>query len=140
MSPTDPDAPDAPRLGPEFASRLERLPPGRPARAVVLLAVPPPAGPSPPGRRQDPAARAAALSAVRAAALAHVAQLDALLAAAGGRRLSEPDALGSVLVEAPPATLLALAASPAVRAVLEDQPLAPGATQRPADGTQPDLC
>jgi hypothetical protein len=95
--------------------RLERAAPGATIRAIVLLETPAPAG----GRTGD---RAAAIRAVRAAAAEAKRELDPLLARLGGYWLSdEPDALGSLGVDAPAATLLALAASDQVRTVLEDQ-------------------
>jgi len=49
--------------------------------------------------------------------------VDATLRAVGGRRLSEPTALGSVLVEASSDGLGQLKQLPEVRAVLKDQPI-----------------
>ena len=51
-------------------------------------------------------------------------EIDRILGETGGMRLAEhPDALGSLPVETNPDGILALSASDAVKAILEDQPV-----------------
>lgn len=110
--------PDPAKMSAVLRRRLERAAPGATIRAIVLLETPAPAV----GRAGD---RAAAIRAVRAAAAEAKRELDPVLARLGGHWLSdEPDALGSLALDAPAATLLALAASDRVRTVLEDQAIA----------------
>jgi hypothetical protein len=86
-----------------FEARMRRLKRNALVRAIVML------------RRDRGAQRS-----VRAA----LGEMDAVLARVGGQRLSKaPNALGYVVVEATPAGIRALAASAAVRGVLEDQPV-----------------
>jgi hypothetical protein len=108
--------PDQAKLSAEMRRRLERAPPGRPVRAIVLLETGAPQVVPRSGDRQD------AVRAVRAAAASAKLALDPILSELGGRWLAdEPDALGSLAVEIPVAGLLALAQSDRVKAILEDQ-------------------
>ena len=116
--------PPKPKISPEFARRLKRLAPDGMARAIVLLD----AGPTPAASagRPSKAVRKEIAEAIRTAATPALAEVDRLLERSGGRRLAPgPDLFGSISVEAPASTLLALAASEHVRALLEDQPLSP---------------
>jgi hypothetical protein len=58
---------------------------------------------------------------MRKASEAAIKDIDNILSQVDGERLAEPNALGTVPVEAPPSGILALAASDSVAAVLEDQ-------------------
>jgi hypothetical protein len=111
-----------------FRRRLDSADEKTPLRAVVLLAMTPSQGT---GRRQD---RRAAVQAVHESARSAMQQLASLMAHGGGRWLAdEPDALGSIAIEALPKTLLSLASSEHVRGILEDQPVSlprPGCVRR----------
>jgi hypothetical protein len=112
----------SPKISPEFARRLAQLAPDTIARAVVLLEIGPP--PAVEKGRPSKAARQAIAESIHKAAEPALAEVDRLLERSGGRRLRQgPDLFGSVPVEAPARTLLALAESKHVRALLEDQPL-----------------
>jgi hypothetical protein len=110
------------KISPEFARRLARLAHGAMARAVVLLDT----GPVPsaaPGRTSKPARKEVA-EAIRTTATPALWAADRQLERSGGRRLAPgPDLFGSIPVEAPASTLLALGRSEHVRALVEDQPL-----------------
>ena len=68
--------------------------------------------------------RQAAIEDVRASARFVLPEIDQLLAREGGKRLSEDvNAIGSVTVEAIAQGVAALARSPRVKAILEDQPV-----------------
>jgi len=111
-----------PKISPEFARRLAQLAPNAAVRAVVLLDI----GPAPAIEQGRPSktARKALAESIQNAAAPALAEVDRLLERSGGRRLRQgPDLFGSVPVEAPASTLLALAGSEHVRALLEDQPL-----------------
>jgi hypothetical protein len=60
---------------------------------------------------------------MRKASEAAIKDIDNILSRVDGERLAEPNALGTVPVEAPASGILALAASDSVAAVLEDQPI-----------------
>jgi hypothetical protein len=111
-----------PKISPQFARRLAELAPDAIARAVVLLDI----GPAPAVEQGRPskAARRAIAESIQKATEPALAEVDRLLECSGGRRVRQgPDLFGSVPVEAPARTLLALAESEHVRALLEDQPL-----------------
>jgi hypothetical protein len=111
------------KISAELAARLDRSPPGEPFRSVVLLETP---GIPPTSRRQSRAERTAAVQAVKDSARLALEVVDHILHDLGGRRLSAaPDALGSIRVETPPAGVYRLALLKEVRAVLEDQSIAP---------------
>jgi hypothetical protein len=103
-------------------SRLEQRKPRDRVRAIVLLQ-----------RQSTGAGRARRLSREdrrrlteehRQAFAAWLPEIDRILSETGGRRLAEqPDSLGSLLVETSPEGVLALSASEAVKAILEDQPV-----------------
>jgi hypothetical protein len=102
-------------------ARLDRMPRGAWVRAVVVLNT---GASDRRGRRQGPEEREAAVTRMKAAAAELLPQLDSVLSEGGGRRLSDsPDALGTVIVEAPPTAIRRLAESGYVKAILEDQPL-----------------
>ena len=111
-----------PKLSPEFRARLDRLGSKQKVRAIVVLEAIDASGSS--GRRQSRAERKAALEAVRKSAGAALAQIDDTLEPFHGSRLSwNPNVLGSILVEANAAGIMALAESKYVKAILEDQPI-----------------
>ncbi|TVS20085.1 MAG: hypothetical protein EA424_05725 [Planctomycetaceae bacterium] len=103
-------------------SRMEHRPPRERMRAVVLLQ------PRSTGAGQR---RRLSREERRKLAEAHIEwftarlpEIDRILNETGGRRLAErPDALGSLPVETNPDGILALSASDAVKAILEDQPV-----------------
>jgi len=106
------------KISPEFARRLRRLGPEERVRAVVMLLTPQATGTA---RRQK-----AAVAAVRESADEKLGAVDAILDRFGGERLGErPDVLGSVPVAVTPAGIFALAASDAVKAVVEEQAVHP---------------
>jgi hypothetical protein len=111
-----------PKISPEFARRLAQFAPDAIIRAVVLLDI----GPAPAAAqgRLPKAARQGIAESIQKAAAPALAEVDRVLERSGGRRLRQsPDLFGSVPVEAPARTLLALAGLEHVRALLEDQPL-----------------
>jgi hypothetical protein len=111
------------KLSPEFAGRLRQLRSGEKVRAMVLLESPRAAGS---GRRQTAAERNAAMAAVRESGAENLLAVDAILRRFGGERLADrPNVLGAVPVEITAAGVHALAASEAVKAVLEDQAIRP---------------
>ena len=110
------------KLSREFRARLNSLGAEQKVRAIVVLETQDASGPT--GTRQSRAERKAALEAVRKSASATLLKIDETLEPFDGRRLSEsPNALGSILVEANAAGIIALAESKYVKAILEDQPL-----------------
>jgi hypothetical protein len=111
-----------PGISAEFARRLARLAPEAMIRAIVVLDIgTPPAAAS---GRPSKAGRKAIAESIQSAAAPALAEVDRVLEGSGGRRLAtRPDLFGSIPLEAPASALLALAASPHVRALLEDQPL-----------------
>jgi hypothetical protein len=101
-----------------YRERLDRLPEGKLARALIVLK---------PDRlrlfgQRLSAARRRELFAKRRRDTDVLAAVDSVLGEYGGRRLSlAPGGLGTITVEAPPHTLYALAKLDLVKAVLEDQ-------------------
>ncbi len=113
------------KIGGDFRRRLAEGKADRTVRVAVMLTAA-----SPAGRGQD---RREAVRLVREAARSAKAALDPLLLRLGGRWLAEePDALGSLGVEASPAAILAFADSAHVKAILEDQRVTPVHARRPA--------
>jgi hypothetical protein len=112
------------KISPEFASRLRRLEPGHHVRVVLFLETPPlPAQTA----RQTPDVRRSSVEAVKALTQRALSDIDHILASHDGHRLSRsPNALGSLTVETTAAGVSALARSPWVKSVVEDQPIKPG--------------
>jgi hypothetical protein len=112
------------KISSEFASRLRRLEPGQQVRIVLLLETPlPPAAAS----RQTPEARQNGVESVKQVTRRALADIDRILHDQGGRRLSKsPNALGSLTAETTAAGVSALARSPWVKSVMEDQPIRRG--------------
>jgi hypothetical protein len=109
------------KISPEFASRLRRLEPGQQVRVVLFLETPPmPAQAS----RQTPDARQSTVESVKELTQRALSDIDRILRDHGGRRLSKsPNALGSLTAETTAAGISALARSPWVKSVMEDQPI-----------------
>ena len=76
------------------------------------------------GRRQAPEERKSAIASIRNAANTALRDIDAILDRHEGKRLSEPNALGSVPVETTADGIRALADSSLVQTILEDQSVA----------------
>jgi hypothetical protein len=111
-------------LSPQFAARLERLAPQQRVRAIVLLR----SGEGN-GRRQSKEKRQETIANVRAVANNALGEIDTILERHNGKRLSAPNALGSIPVETTAAGIHALSHCPLVQAILEDQAIAlPSAT------------
>lgn len=114
------DRPDANKLSPEFAARLNNLEPQQKVRAIVLLRAEGTGKLT--GQRQSRAERRAAVEAMRKSAEQALNDIDDILGRFGGQRQAErPDALGSISVETTVAGIHALATSEWVKAVMEDQ-------------------
>jgi hypothetical protein len=115
-------APPKPRddkISAEFAARLNRSPPDKPFRSIVLLET---GGVAAGQKRPSRTERKATVKAVKQTAQSALKVVDELLERLGGRRLSSgPDALGSIRVEVTPQGIYSLAHLKEVRAVLEDQ-------------------
>lgn len=107
------------KISEPFRARLAKLGAKEKTRAVVLLYTP--LHENGIGQRQSRAERQATIEAVRAASMAAATKIDDILEENDGRRLADPNALGSVPVETTRAGILALAESDGVKAVLEDQ-------------------
>ena len=108
-----------------FRERLSRLGPKERVRAIVLIRTP--AGQRRgTGRRQSREERRATVAAIQSAAASALEELDRILGQHDGKRLAEsPDALGSIPIEATADGVRAVAESPLVEAVLEDQAISP---------------
>ncbi len=112
------------KVSPQFAARLAHLKPKDQVRLIVLLATAVAADSL--GRRPSRAERDVTLNAARESAKGALHEVDRILEHFHGRRLAtHPDALGSLAVEAPVEAISALAASKHVKAILEDQAIAP---------------
>ncbi|MFN8634034.1 MAG: hypothetical protein U0893_09280 [Chloroflexota bacterium] len=111
------------KVSDELSVRLAQLGPGERASLIVVLATPrlPESAPDRSVRRSE---RAATVETLRSAMQPALAEVDRILASAGGRRLpGDLSALGAVPVETTAEGAHALAASDHVRALLEDQPI-----------------
>lgn len=112
-----------------FASRLARLKPRQVMRAIVMVHVAPPR--KDPTRRMSRQERRDAIAAMRQAAQPALVEVDEILEQFNGKRLEETvSALGTVLVEATAAGIRALAQSPKIKAVMEDQSIRPLSTPK----------
>ena len=112
---------DASKIGGQFPDRIQAGGDGCVFRAVVLLNVP---ATPPRTQRITPHQRAERVREVTARAAELLPDVDALLQQHQGQRLSTaPDLFGAVVVETTGAGIRALAASDAVRAIMEDQPV-----------------
>ena len=106
----------------EFSARLDLLKPKQKIRAIVLLRTKE-TGPTS-ARRPSRFARQTAIKTIRQSATQALEDIDAILQQFDGTRLAQtPDALGSIPVETTCPGIKALANSPHVKAILEDQPI-----------------
>ena len=111
------------KISAEFAARLDRSPSDKPVRSLLILETGAKAGGS---NRQSRSDRESTVKAVKESARSALSVVDKVLDQLGGRRLSPlPDALGTIRVEATPEGLYRLTQLNVVRAVLEDQGIAP---------------
>lgn len=112
------------KMSRQFAARLARLKPKDRVHFIVMLVSGVATGNL--GRRLSPAERQVTVNATRRLAEQGLDELDRLLDRFHGHRISShPDALGAVAVEAPVEAIRALSDSKHVKAILEDQPIAP---------------
>ena len=110
---------DRPSSGLTEPMRLDALPTKAMVRAIVVLRS---AAKATSEKRPAREQRQALAKVLRESARSAFDQLDAVLHEIGGPRLQdEPNALGTVLVEAPPSGVAQLAKSDIVTAVMEDQ-------------------
>ena len=106
----------------EFSARLDQLKPKQKIRAIVLLRTRD-TGPTS-TRRPNRLARQAAIKTIRQSTTQALGDIDAILQQFDGTRLAQtPDALGSIPIETTSPGIKALANSPHVKAILEDQPI-----------------
>ena len=111
------------KISPQFLARLNALRDDAAVQAIVLLQLPP--GPTL-VKRQSPAARADAIATTRHVAAQMLNDIDAVLAAHQGERISSaPILLGSLVIRANRAAILGLAALPTVKGIIEDQSIHP---------------
>ncbi|MCL4201893.1 MAG: hypothetical protein KJ000_05320 [Pirellulaceae bacterium] len=103
-------------------SRMEHRPPRERMRAIVLLQ--PQVSGTGQRRRLSGEDRRNLAEAHRQWFATRMPEIDRILGETGGTRLADqPDALGSLPVETNPDGIMALSASDAVKAILEDQPV-----------------
>lgn len=115
-------APQQSKISRAFATRLNRLGPRQKVQAIVMLRT----GDARVAttQRRSRSNRQAAIEAMRKSAQQALVEIDTILERFSGRRLAHnPDALGSIPVETTAAGISALAESPYVKAILEDQPI-----------------
>jgi malate synthase len=105
----------------QFKGRLQGFAPERMVQAIVFIRTN--FTKKNPKRRETRAERQAAIATIRKSGEAVLPEIDKILAQHGGKRLSDPNALGSILVETTVAGVFALAASENVSAILENQPV-----------------
>jgi hypothetical protein len=117
------DDPQAPKISREFEARLIRLDSERKVRAIVMLQINRPD--SEPGQQQARKSRQATIKSIRQTADLALHDVDTILERFDGKRLTDnANALASILVEAPPDGIRALADSKHVKAIFEDQAIA----------------
>jgi hypothetical protein len=108
------------KISPAFASRLAKLKPGQEIRAIVLPAIPP--APDSDGTMARSARRRAVAETMAEIVKTAFHEIDRQFASTGGRRLTHtPNRLGFIHIEAPAASIHALAAQDWVDAIIEDQ-------------------
>ncbi len=111
------------KISPQFMARLNALRGDAMVQAIVLLPVS--AGPKL-ATRQSSAARASAIAQTQQITVDLLDSIDAVLKTHGGERLSAvPNLLGGLVIRAGRDAILALAAQPAVKGIIEDQPIQP---------------
>lgn len=112
------------KISDEFADRLAALPPDHQVRAVVLPAPYLVSGSN--GARVNGEERQAILREARTRTEETFAEIDTVLAGAGGQRLTDSgNALGFIVVETTPSGITAIAGLGWVGTVLEDQAIRP---------------
>jgi hypothetical protein len=112
------------KISDEFAERLAALPPDHQVRAVVLPAPYLVNGSN--GARVHGEERQAILREARTRTEETFAEIDSVLAGAGGRRLTDcGNALGFIVVETTPSGIAAIAGLGWVGTVMEDQAIRP---------------
>ena len=127
----DSDTATMPKISHEFERRLRELDPDQKVRVIVFLRTQASGDESAAPRSR--AERQAVGEAVRKAAERILPEIDAILQLYGGQRLDErPGVLGNVSVETTRAGIEALAASRHVNTILEDQPIFPLVSSKPA--------
>jgi|SRR5882672_10997663 len=109
------------KISREFAARLERAKPKQKVRAIILLQAQQTRSAATHPRSR--LARQDAVSTIHQSSEQALGEIDRILTRFDGQRLADVNALGSVLIEAIPAGISALAESQHVRAILEDQPI-----------------
>ncbi len=107
------------KISEEFRARLDRLDSGQKISAIVLLRTASTEGRS--KGRLSRVERKAAIAAIRKSAEGALVEIDEILGRHDGERLSDVNALGSILIETTAAGIITLAASENVSAILEDQ-------------------
>ena len=112
------------KISPQFMARLSALATDERVQAIVMVQTAP-TGPAPrAAKRQSPAARASAIQHMQQQTGEAFTDIDAILAAHGGERLSPAlNLLGTLSIRATRNAILALAELSAVKAVIEDQAL-----------------
>lgn len=107
------------KISPEFASRLGNLGPADKVRAIVMLRV---GDVGRPRRRRRREERQAIIKDVKESAGQALDEVDEILDRFGGQRLEdEVNAFGTIPVETTPPGIYALASSPRVQMIVEDQ-------------------
>ncbi len=111
------------KISSEFACRLKNLAPQQKVSVIVFLDV------EQAGRRNNSrlsrAERRVAMEAIRHSAKLALDYIRKIIQDFGGKELADPDVLGSVPIEISAAGVKALAASDAVKAVVEEQKIHP---------------
>ena len=111
------------KISSEFACRLKNLAPQQKVSVIVFLEV------HNVGRRNNSrlsrAERRVAMEGIRNSAKQALDYIQKILQDFGGKELADPDVLGSVPIEITVAGVKALAASEAVKAVVEEQKIHP---------------
>ncbi|GAB1538656.1 hypothetical protein NUACC21_13190 [Scytonema sp. NUACC21] len=112
------------KISSEFACRLSNLAPQQKVSVIVLLKLE--NFDEPVNCRLSRAERKATIEGIRNSANKSLGYIRKILQDFGGKQLAEsPDALGSIAIEISVAGVKALAASDAVKAVMEEQEIIP---------------
>jgi len=118
------DAPNSNKISLEFATRLTNLEPQQKVRVIVLLQLKNAENLN--HKRQTRTERQAAIKAIQESAKQALENISDIIYTFDGQQLREsPDLLGSIPIEIKVAGVNALAASEAVKAVMEDQSIYP---------------
>ena len=117
------DRPDnaAIKISTAFMARLAQALPEQPVHAIVILDRTE-MGAQANGQRQTREERQSAIETMRQLSARSLGEIDRILTKFNGNRLADhADVLGSIPVEATPPGIFALAESPSVKRILEDQ-------------------